>query len=164
MGVLTIHRGADPTRAELDVKQTLLTAFDVSCARREQNELRELASIERQLDHLLVVHHLSDGRVGGLEQWRGGLHLDAFRNGAHLQRQIDTDCHVYGHTNVIHFDRAETLSRGRNMVYPREKRGHVIRPVSCGRRRAELLIFLVRHGDLDSRDGGSTRVGHLAVH
>jgi hypothetical protein len=94
----------------------IAAAFAASREAGLEDQLGELSTVQRQLEHLLVRDDLTDARVACLDERRAPLHRDGFLQLAelerHRERRVGADLH---HDAGLHI-RAEALKRGLKLV------------------------------------------------
>ena len=175
-----VHRAAGRTARDRNRHRRIVAARGETARRidrdagREQQQVGDLASIERQLQHALVVNQLANARAPRFDHRRIRLHGNLLRHGAEREHDVDRRRRVDGQHDTRLDIRTKTLERGFEPIRTdREVRYHVAaafvrygRPREAGRglrdgdRHAwKHAAGIVLHGARDLCRGSGLRGG-----
>jgi len=130
--------------------------FDRACTKEQQ--LEEVAAIERQFGNLPLGDGLADAGAAAVQGDRRGFDFDRFTEIASLQLQIDTLDLVDVERHVGTQRDLEACFLRRDDVTADGKQGHYVIALVVRRRRARQAGFLVRDRDFDFPHHGTARI------
>ncbi len=125
----------------------------------EEREVRIRASVQREVDDLLLADDLSAIARLGLEQFRGAGHDDRLADVADRQREIDSLARVDRHGEVLRLGRRESLELGAHAVGADPDVEELIVPALVAHRRggdAGAHVLQRHRGSGHDRAGGIT--------
>ncbi len=138
------RRGSLPTSG-------ILRHADRGRARREREQLGEIAYVEWQIGDLFLAHERAELGRGAFEHWRARGHLDLFADRANLQREVETHGLIHVEPDAFARDGLESGGLRRDLVIAGiQIADRVITLLVGGRGSIDLFVHV---GDLDGRAG-----------
>jgi hypothetical protein len=137
-----------------------LLARGLDGAGAEEEQLQEVAPIERELGHLLLGDRLADRRAAGVEGERARLHFDRLRDRPWIQGEVQSLDLVDGERHIRQDGGLEPRLLGGHQIHANRQERNDVVAIRSGLGLTIQTGLLVGHDDFHAGHHSPARVTH----